>query len=240
MENNESNKISPPYISWDTLKNFLRTLKDSAVPSRIDSSMMPSTMSGFNKAGVTSALRFFSLIDSNGEAADYLKEIVEACDTKDWSDAAKKILVPAYRNIIGDLKLNTATRKQLEEKFGEASSTMKDRFIRFYIPMLQDVDIEVSPYLTARQNKPRKSGLKKTVKKKKYRTAQGERSFVEPDQPTLNVAPEGMFDQPIPIVSDNSCYIRIPRNITVSQVALVKAAVAFIEAMAQQNKESKK
>lgn len=236
MKHNDSSKISPPYIPWETFKNFLRTLKESATPSRIDYSMMPSTMSGFYKAGVTTALRFFSLIDSEGETTNELDELAKACETEKWPEAVKKILVSAYSNIIGDLQLGSATRKQLEEKFEGASATMKDRFIRFYIPLLQDAGEQVSPYLTARQNKPRRSGPRKTTRRKKHKPKQNGGQPSEPYQP--DSTPEGMFDQPIPI-SDSNCFIRVPMNITTEQVALVKAAVDFIEAIAKQRKGSK-
>lgn len=237
MKQNDSSKFSPPYIAWETLKTYLRTLKDSAVPNRIDASMMPPTMSGFSKAGIASALKFFSLVDSNSETTSNLKEMVDACDTEKWSDAVKRILVPAYAGIIGDLKLNSAIRKELEEKFGDATAAMKSRLIRFYIPMMQDAGEEISPYLTARQNKPRKGGPRKTTKKKKRSTTQdnnGRSTY----QPPASNTPEGMYDQIIPIGTDNKSIIRVPRDINSNQFELVQAAVKVIEIMAKQNKES--
>jgi len=235
MKQNDSSKVSPPYIAWETLKTYLRTLKDSAVPNRIDASMMPPSMSGFSKAGVASALKFFSLIDSNSKTTSNLKEIVDTCDTEKWSDTVKRILVPAYDSIIGDLKIATAIKKELEERFGDATTTMKGRLIRFYLPMMQDAGEKISPYLTARQNKPRKSGPRKTKKKKKQTIRHDDESSEGVGQMT----PKGMFDQLIPIGENNNSLIRVPRNITVSQFELVKAAVNVIEAMAKQNKESK-
>jgi hypothetical protein len=240
MENNESSKISPPYIAWETFKSFLKTLKDSVVPNRIDYSMMPSTMSGFNKAGIMTALRFFSLIDSNDNTTEKLTELVDAYESAKWAEMVKTTLVPAYRNIIGGLKLNAATKKELDEKFGDASSTMKDRFIRFYILMLKESGIEVSQYLTAKQNKPRKSGPRKSKQKKTCRMTPNEKPINEFAQPILGSTPEGMFDQPIPIASDSRYHIRVPKNITISQFELVKAAVGVVETLAKQNEESKK
>jgi hypothetical protein len=234
MKQNDSNKHRPPYIAWETLKTYLRTLKDSAVPNRIEASMMPPTMSGFCKAGVTSALKFFSLIDSNSETTGNLKEIVGACDTEKWSDAIKKILVPAYADFIGELKLESAIRKELEEKFEDATAAMKGRHIRFYLPMMQEAGEKISTYLTARQNKPRKSGTRKTKKKKK----QIIRHYDESSEGVGQMTPKGMFDQLIPIGENNNSLIRVPRNITVSQFELVKAAVNVIEAMAKQNEGS--
>jgi len=239
MELKELSKISPPYIPWETLKSFLKTIKKAAVPDRIDSSMMPTTMSGFNKAGVTTALKFFSLIDANGDATSKLKQIVGACETGSWPGAIKELLVPAYSNIIGDLKLSTATRNQLDEKFGGASSAMKDRFIRFYIPMLQEAGEQVSPYLTLRQNRQSKSGPKKIAKKQPKAPPSGD-AGLGGGQPQPEETPSGFYDQPIPITSDTPCYIRVPRNITTDQMVLVDAAVAFIRAMAKQNEESNK
>ena len=237
MKQNDSNKVSPPYIAWEALKTYLRTLKDSAVPNRIDASMMPSTMSGFSKAGVASALKFFSLIDSNSKTTSNLKDIVDACDTEKWSETVKRILVPAYAGIIGGLKLNSAIRKELDEKFGDATAAMKGRLIRFYLPMMQDAGEQISPYLTARQNKPRKSYSKKTKKTKKRSTTQDNNSNGSTFRPPANSTPAGMFDQIIPIGADNKSFIRVPRKINSSQFELVKAAVNVIEIMAKQNKE---
>lgn len=239
MKNNESGNISPPYIPWETLKTFLRTLKESAVPNRIDSSMMPTTMSGFNKAGVTTALKFFSLIDSDGDAKSTLKEVVDAIETKEWPSVVKNILIPAYDDIVGDLKVDTTTRKQLEERFGEASQAMKERFIRFYIPLLQDAGETVSPYLMQRQSGPRKSGPRKTIRRRRETSQDDDRSGSTRQTPASKT-PDDMFEQIFPIGMDNKSFIRVPRNIDNNQFELVKAAINVIEIMAKQNTESKK
>ena len=240
MKQNDSSKFRPPYITWETLKNYLRTLKDSAVPNRIEASMMPPAMSGFSKAGVTSALKFFSLTDSNGETTSNLKEIVNACDTEKWSDAVQKILVPAYDDIIGDLKIDTAIRKELEEKFGDATNAMKSRFIRFLLPLMEDAGKQISPYLTQRQNKPRKRKSKQTAKKKRDTTKQDVNGQDKYRPQYQDSTPEGMFDQLVPIAGvKEKCFVRVPQNITQKQFEMVKAAVAFIEVMAKQNEESK-
>lgn len=234
MKQTDSSKVSPPYIAYETLKTYLRTLKESAVPNRIEASMMPPAMSGFGKAGVASALKFFSLIDSNSKTTSNLKEIVGACDTDKWADAVKKILIPAYADIIGDLKLESAIRKELDEKFGDATAAMKSRFIRFYLPMMQDAGEKISPYLTARQNKPRKSGPRKTTKKKKRIIKHDDESSEEVGQRI----PKDMFKQLIPIGDKDNSFICVPRSITTEQCKLVQAAVNVIEAMAKQNEAS--
>lgn len=240
MKQNDSNKISPPYIAYEALKNYLRTLKDSAVPNRIEASMMPPTMSGFSKAGITSTLKFFSLTDSNGETTSDLKEIVDACDTEKWSDAVQKILVPAYDDIIGDLEIKAAIRTQLEEKFGDATNAMKDRFIRFLLPLMKDAGKEISSYLTQRQSKPRKRKSKKTAKKKQSKPQQSSDGQDQYPPQYQDETPDGMFDQLIPIAGvKKKCFVRVPQNITQKQFEMVKAAVAFIEAMTKQNEESK-
>ena len=193
--NNEQSRNSPPYIPWETLKGFLKAIKDSTVPNRMDTSMMPSSMSGFSKAGVTSTLKFFSLIDSDGTTTKELKTLVDALDTNHWSDIIKSILVPAYTNIIGDLRLDKATKRELEEKFGNSSSEMKDRFIRFYIPMMKDAGQEISPYITVRQNKPRKSGTKKSAKKLQETPRNEDRPIHI--RHSASTIPEGMIALPL-------------------------------------------
>jgi hypothetical protein len=142
------------------------------------------------------------------------------------------LLFPAYKDIIGDLKLESATRKEVDEKFGDASFEMKDRFIRFYIAMLKEAGETMSPYLTQRQSKPRK--------KRTAREQQSDRTTEDnstPPSPLTNKVPEGMLEQPIFIEGG---YIRFPKNITTNQVNLVEAAVTIIKAIAAQNEKGKK
>ncbi len=234
MGNNDSSKITPPYIAWDTFKTFLGVLKQSAVPNRIDPSMMPPTMSGFNKVGVTTTLRFFSLIDSNNNTKAGLKKLVEAYDTAGWSNAIEEMLLAGYLDLMGDLDISGATRHQLNEKFADASTGMRDRFARFYISMLREADITVSPYLTARQSRPRKKSPKVTTKKQTPPAQtggnpRGNNGHTENDAP-----PEGMFQLPIPIRSGNLSFIRVPRDITTAEFQIVKTVIAVIEMMAKQ------
>ena len=235
MKTSESNKVSPPYVPWETFKTFLKTIKDSAVPDRIDSSMMPPAMSGFSKAGVTTALRFFSLIGSDGQTKTSLNEIVDALESREWPEKVKKILVPAYSDIIGDLKVDVATRKQLDEKFKDAASqAMKDKVIRFYIPMLQDAGETISPYLMQRQSRPRKSGLRKTKERQKNDTTQENGGSSSTKHPPTSKDPEGLFDLPMMGITPDS-FIRVPKNITPDQVNVVKAAADYLAVIAKQN-----
>jgi len=234
MANNDSSKGTPPYIAWDTFKTFLGVLKQSAVPNRIDPSMMPSTMSGFNKVGVTTALRFFSLIDANNNTKADLKKLVGAYDTGDWSNAIQETLLPGYLDLMGDLDISGATRHQLNEKFSDASAGMRDRFARFYISMLGESDITVSPYLKARQNRARKKNPKATTKKQTTLAQTEGSSRGNSDHTEHDAPPDGMFQMPIPIRNDNGSFIRVPRNITKTEVQIVKSVMAVIEMMAAQ------
>ena len=230
-------ELKPPYVAFETFKTFLRALKESAVPNRIDSSMMPTSMSGFNKTGVTTALKFFDLIDSDGHTTSNLRKLVESLDSDEWPVAVKEILLPSYDDIVGDLKLETATRRQLDEKFVDASVSMKDRFIRFYIPLMEDAGIKVSPYLKQRQTRPKRSVSKKNTSTRKQKN-QKENPASDPATPPGDT-PSSMFDQLIPMQGINEkSFIRIPKSINMAQFEMVKAAVAFIEVMAKQNDSS--
>src|SRR6266487_1120511 len=105
----------PPYLSFTTLKNFLASLKNGAIPARIDKTLMVG-QSGATQSYLMSSLRFFNLIDANGVPQPELKALVTS-----EGDERKKIWKPifekGYAPIIGDLNLETATVGMLHDKF---------------------------------------------------------------------------------------------------------------------------
>jgi hypothetical protein len=230
----ETKQPSFPYVSYPTFKTFIGHLHDTVVTDQIDNTMMPPKMSGGARYAVTSALKSLGLIDDQNNTTQKLKELVTAFNDKEWPEVVKTNILSVYSDIAKSFELKSATRKQVEGMFEDASPQMKDKYIRFFLSANKDAGIEYSPHLKIRRRLPKRRFDTAT---QKDRASSKERN--KPPERLLknDKAPPNMFDQPIPIASGS--FIRVPRNITVNQVPLVQAAVAFIEAMAKQNKESK-
>src|SRR5262245_51299380 len=64
-------RVTPPYLAYRTLKNFLDALK-KGIPGRIDRSVL-SNLSGGAQSMLIGALRFFALIEADGTPTDTLE-----------------------------------------------------------------------------------------------------------------------------------------------------------------------
>ena len=230
---NENKQPNFPYLAYPTFKKFIGHLHDTVVTDQIDNTMMPRTMSGASRSAVTSALKSLRLIDDGNNTTPELKELVDAYNGKEWPAAINKCILSAYGDIAKSFDLKSATRKQVEGMFEDASPQMKDKYIRFFLSANKDAGIEYSPHLKIRRRLPKKRSEAATQKGK----ASGKEINKPPvEQPKDEGTPSGMYDLQIPNVPGS--FIRVPTNINVKQIALVKAAVTFLEIMADQNKES--
>lgn len=222
-----------PYVSYPAFKAFIAHLHDTVITAQIDNTMMPRTMSGGVRAAIISALKTLGLTDAQGNTTQKLKSLIDAYNTNGWSEALKKYILPAYSDIIGNIDLKSVTPKQMDNLFQNASAEMKEKYLRFFLTVNKEAGIEYSPHLKIRKRGPSKRPGKTTQKTEN----------IDNPPPAGNIGeqtPVGMFDQPIPIASAERSFIRVPMNITVNQAAMVKAVVAVIEAIAQQNEEGKK
>jgi hypothetical protein len=233
---NENKQPLLPYVSYPAFKSFIAHLHDTVVTDQIDNTMMPHSMSGGVRAAVISALKSLGLIGAQGNTSQKLKDLVDAYDAKGWPDALKKYVLSAYAGVTGNIDLKSVTRKQVDDLFTDATPQMKDKCIRFFLTANKEAGIDYSPHLKIRRRLPKKRSDEAPQKS----AASGKVTRQTQDEtPNDKETPSGMYDQPIPITSDKSCYIRVPRTITTGQVVLVEAAVAFIKAMAKQNEENK-
>ena len=136
--------ITPPYVAYKTLKNFLRGLK-TAIPSRIDKSVMPS-MSGGTQSQILSALRYLKLTDANGHPQPLLVRIVKS-DGPEYQAALREALsaYPFIANKTIDLAM--ATSHQLNEEFNKlASGDTVRKAVIFFIPAAKEAGITMSPF----------------------------------------------------------------------------------------------
>jgi len=233
---NENIQPTFPYVSYPTFKTFIGHLHDTVVPEQIDNTMMPQKMAGGARYAVISALKSLSLIDDQSNTTPKLKELVTAFNGKEWPALIKTNILSAYSDITERFDLKSATRKQVEGMFEDASPQMKDKYIRFYLSANKDAGIEYSPHLKIRRRLPKKRPDAATQKN----GASGkERKQHQGETPKNEKTPPAMFDLPIPITSDNTSFIRVPFDINLSQIPLVEAAVNYIKAMADKNDGSK-
>jgi len=193
-------------------------------------------MSGGAKYAMTSALKSLGLIDEQSNTTPKLREIVAAYNSKDWPNIVKKYILSIYSDIAETFELKSATRKQVEEMFKDATPQMKDKYMRFFLSANKDAGVEYSPHLKIRRRLPKKRSDTATQKSKALGFGK-ERTKPQGETPKHEKTPPDMFDLPIPIALGS--FIRVPINTTVNQVAVVRAAVDYIEAMAKQNEESK-
>lgn len=166
MDTEEISRTTTPYIPLMTLENFCGKLKAAVVPPVIDSSLTQS-MSGGMAGALMSALKFLGLVEANGKVRQPLRELVEAQGTEEWKAALRKVVMPAYKDIIGDLDLLTATPAMLEARFreaGRASGQVLEKAIRFYLAALAAFDEPISPLLKSRKPRATPSSRKASSK----------------------------------------------------------------------------
>jgi hypothetical protein len=145
-------RLTPPYAPWPTFKGFLDTLKSTAIPSHIDPSVM-ARMSGSAMSQVRTTLRFLDLMEDSGLVTKKLRELVAAYGTEDWKDVLSPVIYEAYVDIVGDLDLDSATLRQLVERFrtmGNVSGSVLRKALRFYLAALNETGSKYSPHLRMR------------------------------------------------------------------------------------------
>lgn len=147
----------PPYVPFKTFVSFIKKLKDTTVPERIDSSVLRSYSGGI--AGqLTAALKYLHLIGEDGKTDDALNSIVTEYETNEWPDSLKNLVVnDGYNDLIGGLNVQIATRAQLEEKFRTAGADgeVLRKCVAFYIAAALAAGIKLSPHILERKKRGR-------------------------------------------------------------------------------------
>lgn len=144
-------RLTPPYLPFKTFIGFLDALKETAVPQRIDPSVM-GKYSGTMKTQLRTALRFFSYIDDNGIVDPSLRKLVSLRGTSDWKNAFSGELFSAYSDIVGDLDLDRGTLQQLKEQFKKSGveGSVLIKGVRFYLAALEESGAKYSPHFKVR------------------------------------------------------------------------------------------
>jgi hypothetical protein len=151
MTNPDTRLSTPPYLPYRTFTGFLDDLKETAVPQRIDNSVM-NKLSGSLKTQMRSALKFLGLIDDAGTALPPFHALVLARGTTEWQDTWTQYFFDAYSDLIGELNLDTGTLQQLKDRFKlfGVDGSVLIKSVRFYLGAIEDSGSKFSPHFKAR------------------------------------------------------------------------------------------
>src|SRR2546427_7427098 len=141
-----------PYVSFKTFLGFVRKIKESVVPEKIDADVLRQ-YPGSTARQLKSALRFLGLMDEGDYPTLLLGALAEALDTDQWPGVLQKILVNAYSPIVSDLPIERTTRVQVEARFREYASAEKEvleKIVSFYVAALVSASVKVSPLILER------------------------------------------------------------------------------------------
>lgn len=228
MAKNDASKSPPPYVSFSTFASLIESLSTTAVPGKIDRSVMPK-MSGVTKSQTLSALRFLGLIGSDGTVHDRFRALVKVYGTEEWPETLAELISDAYSEVIGNLDLDTGTSTQLSQVFnrnGGVSGQMLAKAIRFYLKALNEAKLTYSPYFKPpRASAP--TGQKKTTKKKKTTTVRhrGENNSGDTSTPP----PAGTLSYPI----GNKRFMHLPIDLTDADCDAIEASMPLLRTIAK-------
>lgn len=189
--------MTPPYVPWKTLWNFIESLREQRIPQRIDRSAM-GKLSGAYQSQVTVALRYLGLIDGYGNPQDNLYQWVETTGEQ-RTLVLRRILTDAYGFLLGDgadgFDISRASKKQFEEKFaqtGAKGDTLR-KAQAFFINAAQAAGIPLSPYIMAARSsettaRPRTTtkAAKKTVSRRVAAPVEAVDNEYSPAQPQVH------------------------------------------------------
>src|SRR5437870_3194978 len=146
-------KRTPPYIPFKTFENFLNGLADTAVPRKIDNSLLRN-MSGSARSGLMVALRYLDLIDADGNTHGMLEKVAHA-----KGDERKQLFLKIFGNAYGfvvrnSIDLKRATPGELTEAMGAEGATggTRDKAVVFFIKACEASGFELSPHILARKH----------------------------------------------------------------------------------------
>lgn len=208
-----------PYMPFPALEKFVRSLKGTALPDKIDRSLM-SKMSGGVQAQLRATLRYFSLVDALDAPTPQLRAWIEAIDTPSAKSVLSPIVSTAYAELTRDLQLGSATTGQLETAFrekGGVSGSALTKAARFFLAAHAAAGIAVSPHFRP----PRRSsaGAKNNGKPKPSRDTPGGASPQVTRNETLS-PPDNVRELQIALPS-RSVKVWIPNDLDTEELEYV-------------------
>lgn len=136
--------FSPPYLSFETFRNFVQRLNPRALPPRIDRSMMIG-MAGGTQSHLIQAMKQFRLIGDSNEVLPRLVAMTRG--DEGFTDGMREILLELYGPQL-ELARQQATPAQLTESFvrsGYTGSTLR-KAITFFLHAAKAAEVPLSPH----------------------------------------------------------------------------------------------
>jgi hypothetical protein len=173
----ESRAPAAPYTAFSSVKTAVRQMKEHGIPSRVDRSVL-TNFSGAVTSQVMTALKFLSLIDSEGRPGNGLKSLVDAIDSEsDWPKALAQVLQYAYAPLFA-ADLQTASPSQFNELFKKNYPGADDvlrKSMTFFLNAAREANIPISKYIL-KNKKPRANPAKRRASKPVARNVGGSKT----------------------------------------------------------------
>ncbi len=216
----------PPYISYKTFFGFIQKLKQTAIPERIDASLLRS-YSGSVARQIMAALRYLGLIDEAGQTTDRLRALVKTFGTGEWQEQLTGMVSDAYQDVINNLKLDTATPGQLAERFKArgAEGGVQQKCIAFFIAAATNAGMKLSPHIV---NRPRaKADRSRPKKRAPMGDDTGDAGFSEGG---TSISPTGTVRFTLPIPGKPSVALVLPADLELDDWTMVDSMVkAYVQ-----------
>lgn len=154
-------EFAPPYMSFETFRNFVQRLNPEAMPPRIDRSMMLG-MAGGTQTSLMQLLKQFGLIGEANEVCPPLLKMTQ--NDEAFAQVLREILQQYYAKQLM-LARQQGTPAQLSESFGPwgySGSTLR-KAVTFFLHAAKAADLPLSPHFrppkttptTSRARRPR-------------------------------------------------------------------------------------
>ncbi|MFZ0480688.1 MAG: hypothetical protein WAL71_16230 [Terriglobales bacterium] len=226
---NDSSKL-PPYMTPGVFKTAVETLAEATVPSGPLDRRVLDKMSGADHGALMSGLGFLGYVDADRKATPEYRALIQEwnIDKTNYQARLFETLSVKYADIIGDVNVQTGTAAELEKAFknyGVQAGQMLTKTIRFYVKMLAECGVSVSPHiLKAKPRTPR--AIKKLDKQ------QGAGIVPPPaHSPKEHTVPKGFERMSVPGLPD--AFIQYPLSLTEAHCNLFTAMITTLRAFAK-------
>jgi hypothetical protein len=226
----QPDRVTPPSIAWKAFDGYIEHLHKAKVPPpRIDTSIMPASMSGQVRSQLKAALRFLNLITDDGTLDESFVTLIETYGTDGWPAILATVISDAYAKTVAAVDLKSGTPAQLHQAFRDAGSNGESLYkaVRFYLAALTKAGIGYSPFFEARGAKTigRKSGRRKNV-----RADMATGAVDDPDDIEDEVEQSTMTRWPIPIPGKTNAVILVPSDVNIDDWSMIDTVVrAYID-----------
>lgn len=235
-KNNDDGKTTPPYVAFSTFKRLIETLSKTAVPGRIDRSVLPK-MSGVTQSQLTTALKFLQLIGPDGTTKEPLHDLVKAYGSEEWSALLSDIVCDAYLQIVDGLNLDSGTANELRDAFrgrGKVDGQLLMKAVRFYLKAMAEANMEISPHFKAPSLPTTNKKKKKKPKPSGQWNSPTNDYTPDPDSEDSEISKHLSYMLQLPIGKDRIAYL--PFDLDDADCDAIEAAMPLLRTIAKMPK----